>query len=457
MASRRLLGLRAPPRRQLWGAVKPVPPDPILGLVARFKKDPNPKAVNLAQGAYRDGDGKPFVLPSVVKAERRVLQQLAEGSTNKEYLGSEGNPDFLAASIRFAFGEHSNALAEKRVAAIQVTALLTAAPPVAPTDRTTDFLCRQVQSLSGTGALRLAADTLKTVAGVDTIFISDPSWGNHRKIFEAAGLRVESYTYLDKKSGTTLDFDGLLSDLRSARIAPGSVVLLHCSAHNPTGVDPTPEQWRQLADVFAARKLVPLFDSAYQGYASGDPDVDAFAIREFDSRGKDAIPAMLVCQSYAKNMGLYGERVGALAIVAGSAEAAANLHANITTRIIRPMYSSPPVHGSRLATVLLTDAELNAEWRAELKTMADRIISMREELVAELVRKGQPLERWRHISDQIGMFAYTGLTPEQVFLLILSGFLACGVCVWLGPPLMAGWRARVACRWIGCLVSTAFI
>lgn len=191
---------------------------------------------------------------------------------------------------------------------------------------------------------------------------------------------------------------------------------LHCSAHNPTGVDPSPEQWKKLADIFAARKLVPLFDSAYQGYASGDPDLDAFAIREFDSRGKSAIPTMLVCQSYAKNMGLYGERVGALAIVADSAEGAKNIQTNITTRIIRPMYSSPPVHGSRLATVLLTDAELNAEWRCELKMMADRIISMREKLVGELVARGQPLAKWKHISDQIGMFAFTGLTPTQVSL-----------------------------------------
>lgn len=376
------------PSRQLWAAVKPVPPDPILGLVARYKKDPNPNAVNLAQGAYRDGNGKPFVLSSVVKAEKRVAQQLADGSTNKEYLGSEGNADFLVATVKFAFGEHSNALNEKRVAAIQ--------------------------SLSGTGALRLAADALKRVAGVDKIWISNPSWGNHAKVFEAAGLEVEYYTYLDKKTGTTLDFEGLVSHLSSDQIPEGSVILLHCSAHNPTGVDPSDQQWKTLADLFAARKLVPLFDSAYQGYASGDPDVDAFAIREFDRRGKDAIPTMLVCQSYAKNMGLYGERVGALAIVANSPEAAATIQTNITTRIIRPMYSSPPVHGSRLATVLLTDPELNAEWRTELKVMANRIISMREQLVAALVAKGQPLNKWKHISDQIGMFAFTGLDPQQV-------------------------------------------
>ena len=295
-------------RRQIWQAVKPVPPDPILGLVARYKKDPNPNAVNLAQGAYRDGEGKPFVLPSVVKAERRVAQQLNDGSVNKEYLGSDGNADFLAASAKFAFGEDSNATREKRVATIQ--------------------------SLSGTGALRLAAETLIRVAGVKKIWISNPSWGNHAKVFEAAGLAVEYYTYLDKKSGTTLDFDGLVNDLSSSKIPEGSVILLHCSAHNPTGVDPSAEQWKKIADIFAQRKLVPLFDSAYQGYASGDPDTDAFAIREFDSRGKESIPTMLVCQSYAKNMGLYGERVGALLIVTETPESAAAVLTNVGVKVI---------------------------------------------------------------------------------------------------------------------------
>jgi aspartate aminotransferase len=142
--------------------------------------------------------------------------------------------------------------------------------------------------------------------------------------------------------------------------------------------------------------------------------VDALAIREFDKRGKDQIPTMLVCQSYAKNMGLYGERVGALAIVAATAESAGNVLKNITTRVIRPMYSSPPLHGARLATLLLTDPELNSEWRAELKLMADRIISMRQLLVAALVERGEPLAKWKHIQDQIGMFAFTGLTPTQV-------------------------------------------
>merc|ERR1711971_64769 len=174
------------------------------------------------------------------------------------------------------------------------------------------------------------------------------------------------------------------------------------------------EQWEQIVNIFEKRKLVPLLDSAYQGYASGDAEADALAIRLFDARGAARIPSMLVCQSFAKNMGLYGERCGALVITTPTEQGATDLLGNITTRIIRPMYSSPPVHGSRLATLLLTDPALHAEWRAELKEMAERIIAMRAQLVHELVALGQPLAKWRHISDQIGMFAFTGLTPPQV-------------------------------------------
>ena len=389
-----------------------LPPHALTASHARIaSQDPNPKAVNLAQGAYRDGSGKPFVLQSVVKAERRVAQELAGGGLDKEYLDSGGNPAFLAAAARFALGESSKALAEDRVAAIQ--------------------------TLSGTGALRLAAETLKRIAGVNKIWISQPSWGNHAKVFEAAGLEVDTYTYLDRNTGTTLDFAGLIRDLSSDAIPEGSVVLLHCSAHNPTGVDPSPEQWRQIADVFARRKLVPLLDSAYQGYASGCPATDAFAIREFDARGPAAIPTMLVCQSFAKNMGLYGERCGALLLVTDSAARSKALHGNVTVKIIRPMYSSPPVHGSRLATLLLTDAALNREWLVELKGMADRIISMRRELVAALVGLGEPADKWRHISDQIGMFAFTGLSPEQVGQMLARRIDERGVAADVGLRLCA--------------------
>ncbi len=377
-------------RRHLWSGVRPIPPDPILGLVARFKRDPDPGAVNLAQGAYRDDRGLPFVLRSVVEAERRVAQSLSEGASDKEYLGIEGCPAFLAASTALALGADSPALAQGRVAA--------------------------VQSLSGTGALRIAAESLGRIAGVRDVYLSNPSWANHAKIFQAAGLRTHQYTYLDTETGTSLDMPGFIADLEDPDIVPdGAVVLLHACAHNPTGIDPTQEQWQDIASIFQKRKLKPLFDSAYQGYASGDLDTDAFPIRLFERRG---IP-IIVCQSFAKSMGLYGERVGAMFIVTESEKETSAVLSNVKQTVVRPMYSSPPLHGARLATMLLTDSELNAQWRAELKSMVGRIESMRQSLVASLeVERGRS---WTHITDQIGMFAYTGLTSDQVARMLENG------------------------------------
>lgn len=386
----RRLGLarRGPRRaRRLWTAVEPTPPDPILGLVARFKRDPDPRAVNLAQGAYRDDRGAPFVLPSVVEAERRVAEELAAGGSDKEYLGIEGSEAFLNASTALALGGDSLALAEGRIAA--------------------------VQTLSGTGALRVAAESLSKVAGVQDIYLSNPSWANHAKIFQAAGLRTHEYTYLDAGTGTSLDIRGLLADLSDPNVVPeGAVVLLHACAHNPTGVDPNQDQWREIASVFQARNLKPLFDSAYQGYASGDLDADAFPIRLFERLGMQII----VCQSFAKSMGLYGERVGAMFVVTGSEEEAHAVLSQVKQTVIRPMYSSPPLHGARLATMLLTDTELNAQWQSELKGMVCRIETMRRSLVSSL--EAEEGRSWAHITDQIGMFAYTGLTSNQVDCLL---------------------------------------
>ena len=389
---RRLLTQR---RRGLFAGVAPVPADPILGLVARFKQDRNPHAVNLAQGAYRDDAGAPFVLKSVIRAEARILADLQGGALDKEYLGIEGSPAFLRATARFALGDDSPALTDGRVATLQ--------------------------SLSGTGALRLAADALAAVGGAREVFLSTPSWGNHAKIFQAAGLATKGYTYLDAATGTSLDLQGMLSDLSSPdKVPAGSVVLLHACAHNPTGVDPTPNQWRAIADVFEARGLVPLFDSAYQGYASGDPVIDAFALREFDARsGGDGsgIPRMVVCQSYAKNMGLYGERVGAVNFVCATRPEAEAVLSHVKQNVVRPMYSSPPLHGARVATLLLEDSVLHAEWCEELALMSDRIAEMRRQLVSAL-EAGQPQRSWRHITDQIGMFAYTGLSQAHVTRLL---------------------------------------
>jgi len=376
----------AVPSRGLFSSVTAVPADPILGLVAAFKTDTAPRKVNLAQGAYRTEEGQPFVLPAVREAEERVVA----AGYDKEYLGVEGNIEFLKAAAAFAFGSDSDVL-DGRIAA--------------------------VQSLSGTGALRLAADTLKLIGGVDKIYLSSPSWGNHQKIFGAAGLEVGSYRYLDYGSGgTAIDFDGMAEDI--AGLPDGSAVLLHACAHNPTGVDPTAEQWRVLAPIFKEKGLFPLFDSAYQGYASGDPVKDAYSIRLFQDEGMPN--GMMVCQSFAKSMGLYGERVGAFNVVTDSEATAEALMTRIKAQVVRPNYSSPPLHGARLAALVLNDNELNGKWMVDLKMMSKRIIAMRSQLVAELQRLKTPCPGkgdWSHVTDQIGMFAFTGLTePEVAFL-----------------------------------------
>lgn len=366
-----------------WKAVTAVPPDPILGLVQQYKDDPNPRAVNLAQGAYRDDEGKPFVLEAVVEAERRIQMSLSAGEINKEYLGIEGHSAFRAATAKLVFG-NASCVAEGRVAT--------------------------VQSISGTSALRIAAEFLR-IAGVDSIWMTSPSYANHPKIFEGAGFQVGYYTYLDK-AGVALDFDGFVNDLCNT-IPQGAAVLLHACAHNPTGVDPSQEQWKTLGRVFAERQLLPVFDSAYQGFASGDLDTDAFAIREFERLGVKS----LVCTSFAKSMGLYGERIGALSAVCEDEAQAATVLSVLKQRVIRPMYSSPPLHGARLAALLLEDPELNRLWRRDLHTMAQRILKIRADLRSALLRHEAP-GSWEHITAQIGMFAYTGLKEHHVARLL---------------------------------------
>ena len=266
--------LRSALARSPWASVVACPPDPILGLVAAFKLDDAPRKVNLAQGAYRTEEGQPCVLEAVRLAEARLV---ADPTLNKEYLGIEGNPEFNALTARFVFGGDCPALGGGRVATLQ--------------------------TLSGTGALRVAADWLRLFApasAAGTVYLPRPSWGNHAKIFERAGLSCGGYAYLDG-AGTGLDFEGLYADLAGTSagggVPSGSAVLLHACAHNPTGVDPSVEQWGRLAQLFVRRRILVLFDSAYQGYASGDLDADAVAVRLFEAAG--VLP--VVCQSYAKS------------------------------------------------------------------------------------------------------------------------------------------------------------
>lgn len=356
------------------------PVDPILGLNAAFKADTSPNKLNLGVGAYRTEDGKPLVLSCVKQAEERILNS---GLYNKEYLPIDGLPEFNKASARLMFGEQLYGPNASRI----VT----------------------VQALSGTGALRIAVDFIKRFLPNASVYISEPTWANHKSICNMAGVPWKSYRYIDKRTNA-LDFGGLLEDLHAA--PDGSVVLLHSCAHNPTGVDPTPDQWAAIADLVRAKKHLVLFDNAYQGFASGDLDRDAYAVRLFLERGFQFI----VTQSYAKNFGLYGERIGACNIVTGSDREAECVRSQLKL-IARATFSSPPIHGALIVSIVLADAELTRLWRAELKAMADRIIRMRQLLLEALTENGTP-GNWQHIVNQIGMFSYTGLSAEQVQRLV---------------------------------------
>ncbi|CAA3031300.1 aspartate aminotransferase, cytoplasmic [Olea europaea subsp. europaea] len=262
-----------------------------------------------------------------------------------------------------------------------------------------------VQCLSGTGSLRVGGEFLARHYHQRTIYIPQPTWGNHPKVFTLAGLSVKTFRYYDPVT-RGLNFQGLLEDLRSA--PSGAIVLLHACAHNPTGVDPTPQQWEQIRQLMRSKALLPFFDSAYQGFASGNLDADAHSVRLFVGDGGEC----LIAQSYAKNMGLYGERVGALSIVCKSADVASRVESQLKL-VIRPMYSNPPIHGASIVATILKDRNMYQEWIIELKAMADRIINMRHQLFDALRSRGTPGD-WSHIIKQIGMFTFTGLNSEQV-------------------------------------------
>lgn len=230
-----------------------------------------------------------------------------------------------------------------------------------------------------------------------TIYLPVPSWGNHTPIFRDSGLEVKGYRYFDKKT-VGLDFAGLKEDLQKA--PEGSIVLLHACAHNPTGVDPTPEQWKEISDIVRERKMFPFFDMAYQGFASGNTTKDAFAVRHFVSEGHQ----VALSQSFAKNMGLYGERVGAFSLVVKDAEEKARVDSQLKI-VIRPMYSNPPMHGAQIAGTILGNEGLYAEWEGEVKGMADRIIDMRTKLFNMLTHDLKTPGTWDHVKSQIGMFS----------------------------------------------------
>lgn len=357
------------------------PPIEVFALNKAYLDDNHPKKVNLGVGAYRTDEGKPWVLPVV----RQTEQQLAANEElNHEYLPVLGLESFSSAATKMLLGADSPAL--------------------------TDGRGFGVQTLSGTGALKIGADFLNKHLKLTTFYYSNPTWENHGLIFTNAGFtEPRQYRYWNPET-RTIDFEGMLEDLKNA--PKGSVIILHACAHNPTGCDPTPDQWAKIADVIEEKGLFPFFDSAYQGFASGDLVKDSQAVRYFVQRGFE----LFCSQSFAKNFGLYNERVGNLTVVMKNKECIAEVKSQITL-LIRGNFSNPPNHGARIVSTVLNDAQLYKEWEGAIKTMSSRILSMRKGLRERLQKLGTP-GNWDHITSQIGMFSYTGLSETQVAHLV---------------------------------------
>ena len=350
------------------------PSDPILGITEAYVADQNPKKVNLGVGVYYDDAGKVPLLECVRRAEAERLK----AAPPRGYLPIDGLAAYDRAVPELVFGKGFGALQEKRV----VT----------------------VQALGGTGGLKIGADFLRQLTPDAEVWISEPSWENHRQLFEAAGFTVRSYPYYDPKT-RGLDFPGMRSALD--KLPAGSIVVLHACCHNPTGVDLSPENWSEVLAIVQRRGLIPFLDLAYQGFADGI-DADALAARLFAG----AMTPVFLSSSFSKSFSLYGERVGAFTLVTGSQEEAARVLSQLK-RIVRTNYSNPPGHGSQLVTAVLSSPELRAQWEQELGGMRDRIKRMRSELVNKIKQRA-PRAEFGFILAQRGMFSYSGLTKEQV-------------------------------------------
>lgn len=366
-----------------------LPADALFAIKQAFSVDTRENKVDLGIGAYRDNNGKPWILPSVKLAEN-LIQNSA--GYNHEYLPITGLPDFTSAAANIILGKDSKAIAEKRLIS--------------------------VQTLSGTGALHVAAlflkENYKSKGGdseLPIIYLSSPTWANHTQMFQFAGFQTATYPYWDAAT-KTLDIDGYLKAIEDA--PEGSIFVLHAVAHNPTGLDPSHEQWEKVLEAISKKGHLPLFDSAYQGFSSGSLDEDAWAVRLGVNSEKYNFPAIVVCQSFAKNVGMYGERAGVIHIIPTVVDS--KLNEAITSqvaKIIRSEISNPPSYGAKIVSKILNTPELFKQWEQDLITMSSRIGSMRESLVSELERLGTP-GSWTHITEQQGMFSFTGLSPEQV-------------------------------------------
>jgi aromatic-amino-acid transaminase len=355
-------------------ALPMAPKDPILGVTETFNADTNPNKVNLGVGVYCDDTGKVPVLESV----RRAEQKLAETPLPRNYLPIDGLQAYDRAVQGLVFGPDSEAVRAGRV----VT----------------------VQALGGTGGLKLGADLLRRINPGAQLWISDPSWENHRALFEYAGYTVNTYPYYQAATHG-VDFEGMIGALR--KLPAGSVAVLHACCHNPTGVDLSPEQWDGVVEAVNARGLVPFLDLAYQGFGDGI-DADAHAVRRFTQ----ACPVVFVSSSFSKSLSLYGERVGALSVVTRDADEAARTLSQLK-RVIRTNYSNPPTHGGQTVAMVLTTPELRTLWEGELAGMCERIKLMRRQLV-DKIRAIRADFDFSFVVRQRGMFSYSGLSRDQV-------------------------------------------
>lgn len=350
------------------------PGDPILSLVETYLQDPRPQKVNLGIGLYYDEQGRIPLLASVQQAEAAIAAE----SGPRSYLPMEGAADYRAVVQKLLFGENNEALKAGRIATIQ--------------------------TLGGSGALKVGADLLKRYFPKSEAWVSNPTWDNHRSIFEGAGIPVHDYPYYDAKTGG-VDFAGMVATLKS--LPAQSIVLLHPCCHNPTGVDLSREQWQQVIAIVAERNLIPFLDIAYQGFGDGLEE-DAYAIRAL----AEAKLPFLVSNSFSKNLSFYGERVGGLSVVCKDAEEAGRILGQLKFTV-RRNYSSPPIHGEKVTTRVMSDSALHAQWVKEVGEMRVRIQAMRQKLY-EVLTARVPGKDFSYFIKQRGMFSYTGLSPAQV-------------------------------------------
>lgn len=360
----------------LFDRAQLAPADPILGLTEAFNSDPRREKVNLGVGVYLGEDGKLPLMSAVREAEDRLVAQ----HRPKAYLGIDGMAAYRDAVRGLVFGQDAAVLAEGRVAT--------------------------VQSLGGTGALKVGADLLYQLDPSARVLISDPSWENHRALFTRAGFQVDTYRYYDA-AARGIDFHGMLADLQAA--APGTIVVLHACCHNPTGYDLDAGQWDQVTGILQERGLVPFLDMAYQGFGFGIEE-DGAVVARFVAAGL----TFLLSTSYSKSFSLYGERIGSLSVILDSADAAKRVLSQLKIAV-RTNYSNPPTEGAAIVATILSDAALRGDWESELAQMRVRITRLRQALVDALSARG--ITDMGFIAGQVGMFSYSGLTREQMVAL----------------------------------------